>query len=213
MEHRLRYQTLVAKHFGWQIYDRSISGCCNSIILRRTMRDCINLLKTGKPIVALIQLTHLERFEYAGTPSKENSWKYGLIHEQIGNTTLATDDPFESINPLDEKHWPAEIVQYAKQHLVLQKHEALTTNLLHGIIGLSAFFKNNNIQYLIYAGPSYRNEFDSQDAFYQYLLDDPNILNLTNFNMLDLTGQQKHPDPAGMKTISDYFINQLGVQE
>jgi hypothetical protein len=193
-----RYPLLIGKHFNWQVVDRAIAGSCNSKIIRCSMRECISLLKHNEPIVALIQLTFKERFEYAGTCNDSNSWKYGRYGDQ-----------FESINPMDQQHWPSEITQYAKTHIALQQSEALNTNLLHGVIGLSSFFKTNNIRYLIYAGPSYAKESLESDLFYQYLVSDPDVLDLLKFDMLSLTGQQKHPTVDGMKTIADYFINRL----
>lgn len=209
IERSERYPILIAKHFKWMVQDKAIPGNCNSKIIRSAMRDCVSLLKQEKPIVAMIQLTHQERFEYAGKPTKENAWKYGLLHDQVENIDKQIFDQFESINPMDEKHWPKEIVQYAKQHLILQKIDALNTNLFHSIIGLASFFRTNNIKYLIYAGPSFYNPEIDNDPFYRYLLNDKNVIDLNNFNMLSITGLSKHPDSSGMKKIADYFINLL----
>ena len=212
LERDQRYPLLIGKHFGWSVVDHAVPGYCNSIIVRRAMRDCINLLKNNEPIVALIQLTHQHRFEYAGTPNKENHWKYGLPVDRL-TINHQVDDEFESINPLDEKNWPSEIVGYAKQHIALQNIDALNTNILYSIVGLAAFFRQNNIKYLIYAGPSYKNENIVNNAFYQHLQKDPNVLDIKEFNMLELTGKITHPTADDMKTIADYFINLLGEQE
>jgi hypothetical protein len=206
LERKDRYPELIAGHFGWQISNCAIPGNCNSIIMRRAMRDCINLLKHNEPIVALIQLTHQHRFEYAGTPTKENHWKYGLPIDRL-IIDHQIDDNFESINPLDEKNWPKEIVDYAKQHIALQNTDALNTNVLYSVAGLASFFQTNNIQYFIYAGPSYWSEDIVNNTFYQYLLKDPQVLDLKNFNMLALTGHSSHPTVDGMQAIADYFIN------
>jgi hypothetical protein len=212
VERENRYPLLVGKHFNWEVVDKAIPGSCNSKIIRCAMRDCINLLSQNQPMVALIQLTHRERFEYAGTPDKNNYWKYGLSLDQT-HCDPAVDDQFESIKPMDENSWPKEIVSYAKQYFTLQKISALNTNILHSVIGLAAFFQTNNIKYFIYTGPSYNYKNHSNDMlanpFYQYLLKDPGVLDLYNFNMLDLTGKLGHPDLDGMQAIADYFINQL----
>lgn len=210
LDRKERYPILIAKHFNWKVHDRAIPGSCNSKIIRSAMRDCVNLLTRNEPIIALIQLTHQERFEYAGTPNKENHWKYGRLSFEQLNIDTATHDEFESINPLDEKNWPPEIVSYAKQYIALQKISALNTNILYSVVGLTSFFQQNNIKYFVYAGPvSYQTEDISNNAFYQYLLKDPNVLDIKKFSMLELTGSNAHPTVDGMKIIADYFINLL----
>lgn len=206
-----RYPLLIGKHFNWSVVDRAIPGSCNSKIIRCTMRDCIALLKQNKPIVALIQLTYKERFEYAGTPDGSNNWKYGEVN--TGLECIPANDQFESVKADDLKNWPDEIKQYAKLHTILQKSDALNAELLARVIGLVSFFKSNNIQYLIYAGPSFKDELIADDPFYQYLTNDPNVLNFLNFDMLTLTGGQNHPNKDGMQAIADYFINLLAAQE
>jgi hypothetical protein len=172
------------------------------------MRDCIDLLKHNEPIVALIQLTFKERFEYAGTPTGDNNWKYGEIN--TGLNFVPACDPFESLKPGDHLNWPDEVKQYAKLHTVLQKSNAIDAELFSRLVGLTAFFKSNCIQYLIYAGPEqFKNQLTTDDPFYQFLSSDPGVLDLENFNMLALTGKQNHPDRDGMKQIADYFVNRL----
>jgi len=140
LERDNRYPVLIANYFGWTVEDRAIPGSCNSKIIRSSMRDCINLLERKEPIVALIQLTHRERFEYAGTPTKENHWKYGgLSHDNL-EIDPKIHDEYESVSPLDEKNWPSEIVSYAKQSIALQKITALNSDLLCSVVGLSSFF-------------------------------------------------------------------------
>jgi len=206
-----RYPHLIGKHFNWRVEDKSVPGFCNSIIIRRAMRDCIRLLATGEPIVALVQLTHQDRFEFAGTPTIENHWKYDLpIDRLIIDPQI--DDYFESIRAEDVNSWPPNIKDYAKQTVLSQKAEAVDSNFLHWTVGLASFFKTNNIRYLIYAGPSFALERLSSDSFYHYLLTDSNVLNLETFDLLSTAGTPgKHPDQAGMRRIADYFINRLGA--
>jgi hypothetical protein len=61
-------------------------------------------------------------------------------------------------------------------------------------------------------GPAQNNIFEPTDL-YQYLKQDPGVLDLETFNMLALTGQQQHPDPAGMATIADYFCELLNSDQ
>ena len=203
-----RYPYVISKHFGWQLVDRAVSGSCNSKIIRCAMRDCIDLLTHKEPIVALIQLTFKERFEYAGTPDDSNRWKYGEIN--TGIDFVPARDQFESLKPIDHENWPDEVKQYAKLHTVLQKPDAVDAELFSRLVGLVSFFRLNNIQYLIFAGPDdFRSHLNVNDPFYQSLIADPNVLNFSKFDMLALTGQQRHPDRAGMQAIADYFINRL----
>jgi hypothetical protein len=156
----------------------------------------------------MIQLTFKERFEYAGTPDEHNRWKYGEIN--TGLSFVPARDTFESLKPGDDENWPNEVKQYAKIHTVLQKSNAIDAELFSRLVGLVSFFKLNNIRYLIYAGPAgFRSQLTIDDPFYQWLAADTNILNFSNFDMLSLTGQQSHPDRAGMQRIADYFINRL----
>jgi hypothetical protein len=206
---RQRYPSLVGKHFGWQVIDRAIPGSCNSKIIRCAMRDCIGLLAHGEPIVALIQLTFKERFEYSGTCTADNSWKYGEIN--TGINFVAASDQFESLKPADPDNWPNEATQYAKIYTALQKPDAVVADLFSRLVGLVSFFQSNNIRYVIYAGPEdFKIDLNSNDPFYQYLTTDKNVLDFMQFNMLALTGQQSHPDVNGMKMIADYFVNLLG---
>jgi hypothetical protein len=207
-----RYPLLIGKHFSWPVVDRAIPASCNSKIIRCAIRDCISLLKQNKPIVAMIQLTFKERFEYSGTPNGPNNWKYGEFN--TGIDWVPASDQFESLKGADHENWPDEVKQYAKIHTILQKPKAIDAELFSRLVGLVSFFKLNNIRYLIYAGPSaFKNELTLDDPFYQYLLDDPSILNFLNFDMLSLTGKQEHPTADGMQIIADYFINLLDEQE
>lgn len=207
-----RYPLVVGKHFGWQVVDRAVSGSCNSKIIRCAMRDCIDLLTHNEPIVALIQLTFKERFEYAGTPTGDNNWKYGEIN--TGLDFVPARDPFESLKPGDHTNWPDEVKEYAKLHTVLQKPNAIDAELFSRLVGLTAFFRANRIRYLIYAGPEqFKNQLTTNDPFYQFLMNDTSVLDFLNFNMLALTGKQTHPDRDGMRIIADYFVSLLDEPE
>ncbi len=205
LERDLRYPVLIGQHFGWQVLDRALAGNCNSKIIRCTMRDCVRLLDRNEDIVALIQLTHIERWEYPGDPHGPNKWQYGWC-----------EDLFETIKPCDENNWPQEIKNFAKQMFLSQRYNALYSQLFGNLLGLIGFFRYNKIKYKIFAGPAdFNNDCDSfsNDVFYKYLSQDTNILDLTKFNMLALTGLQMHPDKEGMQKIADYFISLLGAPE
>jgi hypothetical protein len=202
IEREKRYPILIGNHFGWTTHDRAMPGTCNTKIIRCTMRDCLNLIGSNKKIIALVQLTFKERWEYAGDPMGPNSWQY-----------RHSNDQFETIKPGNEANWPSEIKSHAMQVFLSQKANALYAQLFSQLLGLVSFFNVYNIDYRIFVGPQAVN-YDLQaldkDVFYQTLNNNPGILNLETFNMLSLTGAQKHPDEQGMKKIANHFINLLG---
>lgn len=201
IEREKRYPILIGNHYGWTTHDRAMPGTCNTKIIRCAMRDCLNLITHNEKIIALVQLTFKERWEYAGNPLGSNSWQYGNSNDQ-----------FETIKFGNEANWPAEIKNFAMQIFLSQKANALYAQLFSQLLGLVSFFKIYNIEYRIFAGPQAIN-YDLQDldkdVFYQTLNTDPCILSLESFNMLGLTSAQRHPDEQGMKKIADYFINLL----
>tara|TARA_R110000782_G_scaffold24429_4_gene63677 strand:+ start:240 stop:932 length:693 start_codon:yes stop_codon:yes gene_type:complete len=199
-----RYPLIVGQHFGWAVHDHALPGTCNTKIIRCTIRDCLGLLKNNEKITALIQLTFLERWEYAGDPDGANSWQY------------QDNDQFETIKSLDEKNWPSEIKNYVKQICVSQRSNALYAQLFSNLVGLICFFKTHKIDYCIFSGPDTLDKnVILQDSFYQYLKTDPNILSLTDFYMLALSGTENgkmsHPTQEGMQRIADFFIKLLGA--
>jgi hypothetical protein len=138
----------------------------------------------------------LTRIEYAG---QRDSWRY------------ADQDLFESLNGIDHPNNTALTNQLIKSNFLLHNEHAELTRVMSDLIGLIGFFKQHNIKYLIYTGPRILVDPKdiSDDVFYQYLQKDQGVLDLVNFNMLDLIGEQKHPDVDGMQIIADYFFNLL----
>jgi hypothetical protein len=192
-----RYPVIIGERMNWSVHDRGLPGSCNSRIIRTTIRDCCSLLDKGEPIVALIQLSFLNRYEYAGTPTSDNRWKY------------ENGDKFESLTPGKLYDGESELVQtWFRANLLLHNDEAAYMQLFASIIGLVGFFRQHNIRYYVYMGPAQNNIFEPTDL-YQYLKQDPGVLDLRTFNMLALTGSQSHPDHKGMIKIADYFCNLL----
>ena len=186
---------------NWSVHDRGLPGSCNSRIIRTTIRDCCALLDKHEPVVALIQLTFLDRYEYPGQATADNRWKY------------ENGDLFESVTPGQYPSEESEVVRsWARANLLLHNDEAAYLQLFASIIGLVGFFQQHNIRYYIYMGPSQNNIFEPTDL-YQYLKKDPGILDLLTFNMLALTGHQMHSDHAGMIKIADYFCDLLNSDQ
>lgn len=190
-----RYPALIAEHFGWDLLSAAIPGSCNDRILRCTIRDCIQLKKQNQEIIALVQLTHLGRTEYAGTRKSVNKWNY---------KTPPDTDYFQSIKP-NEDFEESAVLDYMKSWVSLFNSKATNNKLRSNIVALTGFFKANNIKYYIFNGPAEIMSNESDD-FLEYLASDSGVLDLTKFNMLELTGKQMHPDENGMRKIADYFI-------
>jgi hypothetical protein len=192
-----RYPIIIGERQGWSVHDRGLPGSCNSRIIRTTIRDCCALLPRQEPIVALIQLTFLDRYEYPGVVTADNRWKY------------ENGDLFESVTPGQLQDSDSAVVNnWIRSSLLLHDDAAAYLQLFAGLIGLTGFFRQHNIRYYIYNGPAQNNIFEPTDL-YQYLKHDPGVLDLQTFNMLDLTGRQMHPDAKGMIAIADYFCNLL----
>ena len=193
------YPYLLADKLKWSLEFAATPGSSNSKILRCTIRDCIKLLEKKEKIVAMIQLSHMTRTEFAGVKNTVNHWKY------------SKDDLFESINGPDCPDISEIARQFGKNYILLHDEQAALTRLMSDIIALAGFFNQHSIDYVIYSGPKIYLTLDKigKDIFYQYLKNDTRVLDLINFNMLELTGKQVHPDTNGMQLIADYFFNLL----
>jgi hypothetical protein len=194
-----KYPYLLSKRLNWNLQTAAIPGSCNRRIIRCTIRDCIKLLSNNESIFALIQLTHLSRIEYAG---QGNSWRY------------AKDDMYESLNGIDHPDNTPLGNDLVRSSFLLHNEHAELTRLMSDLVGLVGFFKQHNIKYLIYFGSEILvspTEL-ANDTFYQYLKQDLGVLDLVGFNMLGLTGEQRHPDKTGNEIIANYFFNLLDEQ-
>jgi hypothetical protein len=176
--------------------DNSWPGSSNSRIIRSAYKDCVKLKNTSnEKIVALIQLTHLFRTEIFTSAVQNNDW-------------LDLHDPFTSIKPTD-KNLSHEQQQFADGFFKINTDESLLLGLLPQLLGLASFFKQNQIDYLIYFGPREECETVRDNILFKELQKDTGILDLANFNMLNLTGKQQHPDNSGMQKIFEYFYEKL----
>jgi len=193
LEANQRYPFLIGEKLKWDVIQAGEPGSCNSRIIRRSYCDCLELLPTGKKIVALVQLTFLQRTEFPNTP--EERLKSGL------------PDLFKSVKPGD-KSLPVNMLNALKIYTVRYNHRAYFVDLLTKLVGLTCFFKQNNIDYFIFFGPK-TVESDLSNEIFPYIKQDQRILDLINFNMLDLTGKQLHPTAESMITIAYYFFNLL----
>lgn len=195
-----KYPYLLSKKLNYNLKAAAIAGSCNRRIIRSTIRDCINLSKQEQ-VFALIQLTHLHRTEYAGSRTTDNQYKYSYDENQFEY------DMYEGLKPNDYAGLPGRVKDWAEMGFSLHNDDAEFTRLCSDVLGLAAFLRSKNIKYCIFTGPAIN--LNIRDTLYSELKLDNNVLDLFEFNMLGLTGQQKHPDVVGMQLIADYFFNLL----
>lgn len=193
-----RYPLILSKRLGWDCVDRAEPGSCNSRIIRTTINDCINLKKKSQDIVALVQLSHLSRFEY---PTNDNPIK----------------DPFYSVKVGDPTNTslPNEIQKYLDSYWKIYDDYQILVNLVISLIGLTNFLSAQQIKYFLYLGPCENQIWEKNignEELFLFLQSQAGVIDLTKFNMLGLTGKQTHPDEQGMQVIADYFFNLLCEQ-
>ena len=185
-------------------------GSCNRKIIRNTIADSIELLDQypEHEIFVLLQLTHLHRNEFAGQITKDNEWKYTTKEIRFHNFK---HDDFESITASESANLSPTVNRWMELNLILHNEKAELIRLWSELVSLTGFFKQHNIDYLIFSGPKIEVDKDSvkDNIFYRYLLKDYRVLDLIDFNMLALTGKQVHPTEEGMQLIADYFFNLL----
>ncbi len=204
LEPEQRYPYLLSRKLNWKLRPGAIAGSCNRRIIRSTYRDCLNLQKEKDDIFVLLQLTYLHRTEYAGVRTKDNQWKYSF------NEEFFEYDKFESLNP-NTTDVSTNVKKWTELGFTLHDELAEFNRICSELIGLISFFKQHNINYIIYTGPKIKldDALLENDILYRYLKKDTRVLDLINFNMLEITGKQSHPDKDGMELISDYFFNLL----
>ena len=149
-----------------QSFNNGLPGSCNRRIIRTTVRDLISLKKLSTDIVAIIGLTDVHRSEY---------W---------GKTAISNDGHFESFQP--NSVVPDEAKRLQQGHIETYDDEASNTNLFLDIIMLTAFFKNNNIKYLIWQGVQTLKPSDFTTPFINSLHDqvqlDTGVLDMFDFS-------------------------------
>lgn len=191
-----RYPSLLAWHLKWKLRDNSWPGSSNARIVRCAYKDCLTLKNnSSEKIVALIQLTHLFRTEFF-TPEVEN------------NDWLDGHDLFSSVKPNSEDLSYIQR-QFTDGFFKINTAKSLMLQLMPQLLGLIAFFKQHNINYLIYFAPKEDRGEIKNNILFQELQKDAGVLDLIDFNMLDLTGEKTHPTNGGMQLIFDFFYKKL----
>jgi hypothetical protein len=126
----------------------------------------LSLKKQNTDITAIIGLGDINRSEYWGDIATNN------------------DGHFTSFQPGSVVPESAKRLQRA--HIETHNDEAANTNLFVDIILLTAFFKNNDIKYLIWQGSQSLKSSDFTtpfiSSFYKQVQSDPNVLDIFDFS-------------------------------
>lgn len=170
----LRYSDFLAQSLNAKVINAGLPGSCNQRIFRNTVRDIIKLRqKTTESILCVICLGSLIRHEWWNSLKKP------------GPTD--TDGHFESfqVHGLDNKKHLA--AGYIDQWYRVYNDEAAQTNLLMELVLLTAWLKNNNCDYTIFAGNNLTYKpLDYSDIFIKdfasTVFADDKILHLNTFS-------------------------------
>lgn len=167
------------------IINNGLIGSCNSRILRTTVRDILDIRKhNNNQILAVICLGSMIRNEW---------WNIDKILPEG-----FSDGHFESFQihgiALNEQ---LPYYQFAQEWYRHYDDEAEQTNFFKELVMLSSFFKQQKVDYIIFAGNnSTYKTLDYQcpfiESFASYIAADPNILDLNNFSFTQYCLNQQH---------------------
>lgn len=178
-----KYSDFLKEKFDCSVLNNSLSGSCNSRILRTSLRDLIELKKTHKKIKAIINVTYVIRTE-VWDPTPKDPKDYN------------NDGNFVNLTPTNVKDWASKdktvtskiYHDYCKQFLIHYNVESEITKLLQNIILLSSWCKLNDVDYVIFSGPLQETiDFTAPfiKPFYNLVCEDKNILNLFEFSFTE----------------------------
>ena len=172
---RHRYSEFLGKKLSCQqVINNGLSGSCNNRIIRTTVRDLttIRLQNPKTPILAVICLGSLIR----------NEW-WNLQKPVVGN-----DGHFESFQIFSATEGAKQAyTSYAKEWYRLYDDEAEQTNLFVQLVLLTGWLKQNQIEYIMFAGNSITYKKIAYDdifikEFADKIFSDPAILNINDFS-------------------------------
>ena len=167
------------------IINNGLPGSCNARIIRTTVRDILDVRKDNNDsILAVVCLASMVRNEW---------WN--------PNKTLPNgfnDGHFESFQIHGvENNQRLPCYRYAQEWYRHYNDEAEQTNLFKELVMLTSFFKQQKVNYIIFAGNNATYKLiDYQDVFIKSFSDhvhaDPGILNLNDFSFTQYCLQHKH---------------------
>ena len=161
-----RYSDFIGEKLNIKVINNGLGGCCNTRILRTSVRDLLELKKQNKEVLAIIGLTHPNRTEY---------WS---------NTAIGNDGHFKSIQA--NNYLTGDIKKFSDAYNRLYNDEAVTINLLLELIMFTSFLKLNKIKYLIWNGSKNMKPVDFSTPFiknfYEEIQNDSSIIDLFDFS-------------------------------
>jgi hypothetical protein len=170
------------------VINNGLSGSCNARIIRTTVRDILDLRKNNNDsILAVICLGSMIRNEW---------WN-------VDKTLPAgfKDGHFESfqIHGIHgiENNQRLPYYRYAQEWYRHYDDEAEQTNFLKELVMLTSFLKQQNVNYIMFAGNNVTYKLiDYQDIFIKsfsdYVYSDPRILNLNTFSFTQYCLEKQH---------------------
>jgi len=160
------YTDFIGQQLNCKVVNNGLPGSCNNRILRRSVRDLLELKKQNNNILAIFGLAHPNRTEY---------WS----NEAIGN-----DGHFKDIQP--NNCLTGDAKKFSDAYNRLYDDEAATTNLLFQLAMFTSFLNLNNIKYLIWMGTKNMKAVDFSTPFikqfYEKIQSDSNIVDLFDFS-------------------------------
>jgi len=167
------------------VINNGLAGSCNARIIRTTVRDILDVRKTtNDSILAVICLGSMIRNEWWNVDKvlpvgfKDGHFESFQIHGVENNRQL----PY---------------YQYAQEWYRHYDDDAEQTNFFKELVMLTSFFKQQQIDYIIFAGNNityklidYRDIFIK--SFAEHIHNDPNIFDLNNFSFTQYCLEQQH---------------------
>lgn len=146
------YADYVAKTLKAKLINNGVVESPNRSIIRRSIRDLIEIKEKEQDIIALIGITFLFRNELWSPwidPINNDGHFFPIRvdHKKIDWSKLAFYTPVKNIHKLAD----AESRDYYKQWLIHYHPEAELTNLLTDLIMFSGWAETNNIKYRIFS--------------------------------------------------------------
>ena len=166
------------------VINNGLPGCCNARIVRTTVRDILDIQKTtDHRILAVVCLSSMIRNEW---------WNPDKI-VPVG----VNDGQFDSFQIHGTNNRQLPYYQYAQEWYRHYNDEAEQTNFFKEMVMLTSFFKQQKVDYIIFAGNNLTyKKIDYQDVFIKSFAEcvhsDPNILDLNNFSFTNYCLEQHH---------------------
>lgn len=197
------YGDYLAEKIGAQLINHAIPGSCNSQIIRSTVRNLQEIIPTQKEIICVLNISLLPRYDLWDTNSKLRNSKpsshgYGRSHDLVVNKLNKANDG-EYVSYMSDEPWTATLMDKFPEYALQLKSEVVNYNyeqrwyeLYYQLFMLIAYFKQNNIKYLIFAGAdliTFDGPLDYSlgwiSAFRDPIIADPAVLNFGTINFCD----------------------------